>query len=268
MQRVCAVIAAAACGGGALGAGPWASQVVSYGAGQGVQPGYDVPGSALGEPTRFTGVGSFPGAVTPFNPAFLGSEIVSIGTGGHLVLKFDTPVADDPLNPFGVDFLVFGNTGYIDSAFPAGVVGGVFGAGNGVIEVSADGVQWVTVGASAADRPFPTMGYLDLSDPYSTVPGSVLSDFTRPVDPGLDPGGMSFAHLVSAYDGSGGGTGVDLWLLGLPSISYVRVSNSALGVTVEIDALADVAPVPGPGAGLAVAVLASLAARRRRGCRP
>ncbi len=263
MVRAC-VLLALGLGVRALGAGPWASQVVSYVEGTGIQPGYNVPGSALGEPTRFTGVGSFPGAVTPFNPAFLASEVVSVGTGGHLVLRFDAPVANDPLNPFGVDLLIFGNTGYIDGAFPGGVASGVFGAGNGSVEVSADGVNWFLVPGAGADSPFPTLGYLDLSDPYATTAGSVPSDFTRPVDPALNPMGLNFAQIVVAYAGSGGGTGIDLASVGLAAISFVRIANGAAGVTVEIDALADVAPVPVPGVLVAFALLVPAWGRRRR----
>ncbi len=268
MLRACVVLVTAGVGVPALAGNPWASQVVSYVEGTGIQPGYNVPGSALGEPTRFTGVGSFPGVVTPFNPAFLASEVVSIGTGGHLVLRFDAPVTDDPLNPFGVDLLVFGNTGYIDTAFPNGVAGGVFGAGSGSVEVSADGVNWFLVPGAGADSPFPTLGYLDLSDPYATAAGAVLSDFTRPVDPAFNPMGLNFAQIVAGYTGSGGGTGIDLASVGLAAISYVRVANGAPGMTVEIDALADVAPIPTPGAAVCVLLAASWrAGRRERGGR-
>ncbi len=269
MRFVCVLAAglAAVAGIAAPARGQWAGQVVSYVEGVGVQPGYNVPASTLGQPTRFTGVGSFPGAVTPFNPAFLGSEVASIGSGGHLVVRFDTPVLDDPLNLFGVDLLVFGNAGYIDTAFPAGVMGGVFGAGSGSIEVSADGVNWLLVPGVAADSPFPTLGYLDLTDPYATSAGAAPSDFTRPVNPSFDPQGLNFQQIVAAYAGSGGGTGIDLASVGLAAISYVRISNAAAGVTVDIDALADVTPIPAPGIWLAVAVSGLVLTRRKRGAR-
>jgi len=35
--------------------------------------------------------------------------LVSLGQGGHIILGFDEPVTDDPLNPEGFDFIVFGN---------------------------------------------------------------------------------------------------------------------------------------------------------------
>src|SRR5947209_3693773 len=70
------------------------ASVVTYSPGTGSVSGYNDPSTALGEPTRYTGVGVFPGAVTPFNPAYLATEIVSIGRGGSLTLAFDHPVLD------------------------------------------------------------------------------------------------------------------------------------------------------------------------------
>jgi hypothetical protein len=244
---------------------PWADSVVSYVEGAGVSSGYNTPATALGEPTRFTGVGAFPGAVTPFNPAFLGSELVSIGTGGHLIVRFDEPVIDDPSNPFGIDLLVFGNSGYEDAGFPAGINAGLFGGGEGgVIEVSADGSNWFTVTGVGADAEFPTLGYLDLTDPYATSPGTALSDFTRPVDPALNTLGMSFAQIVAAYGGSGGGAGVDLSSVGLAAISFVRITPGPGAAIPDIDGFADVSPVPAPGAVALLAVSLGVGRGRRR----
>jgi hypothetical protein len=248
----------------ALAGDPWADQVISYVEGGGVSPGYNMPGSALGEPTRFTGVGAFPGAVTPFNPAYLSSEVVSIGFGGSLTLRFEQPINNDPLNPYGIDLLVFGNAGYIDASFPNGVAGSLFGAGFGGVQVSQDGQTWFAAPVTV-DQAFPTLGYSDLTDPYALTPGSVLSDFTRPVDPAFVPTGLAFSQILAGYDGSGGGTGIDLELVGLLSISFVRITNN-LGATatVEIDAVAAVTPVPSPALAVLGVGLAGLAARRRR----
>ena len=178
--------------------------------------------------------------------SFLTSELVSVGAGGHLVVQFDTPVTDDPCNPFGIDLLIFGNTGFIDDAWPNGIAGGLFGNGGGLVEVSADGVNWTIVPGIAADGMFPTIGYLD-AGPYDAVPGSVLTDFTLPVDPTLTSGdfvGLNHAAIVAVYAGSGGGAGIDLGVVGLSSISYVRVTNPGDPETtpnLEIDAFSDVA---------------------------
>lgn len=243
----------------ALAADPWASAVVAYVPGTGVNPQYTDPAAALGPPTRFTGGTLFPAAVTPFNPPWMPYEIVSIGAGGSLTLRFDTPITNDPAHPFGIDLIVFGNAGFIDTGFPAGIAGPLFGAGRGRIEVSGDGVNWFTIPGVEADALYPTLGYADLSDPYATTPGQVLTDFTRPVNPALDPTGLTFAQLVAAYDGSGGGAGVDLATVGLTAAPFVRITNPHATGTVEIDALARV-PTP----GTLLLIFSALAPRRRR----
>jgi len=224
---------------------PWADQVVAYDAGVGAAPGYSDAATSLGPPERFTGEGVFPGAVTAFSSAFGLDEIVSIGEGGHLVVQFDTPVVDDPDNPHGIDLLVFGNALFIFDGNGVGNPAGLF-ADPGLIEVSADGMTWVAVPGVFADDLFPTEGYLDLTDPFATNPGNVESHFTRPVDPSLsldDFAGLTYAQVLEAYAGSGGGGGVDLAAIGLSQASFVRISVPAgAGFNTEIDAFADVAP--------------------------
>lgn len=228
-----------------LAESPFAANVVSYTAGIGAAAGYTNPTVALGSPERFTGEGFLPQAVTAFQPAFVNNEIVSIGMGGALVLAFDHDVLDEPGNPFGVDLLVFGNSFCADSAAPSGVVGALYSEG-GTIAVSLDGVNWVGVPGPAADGPFPTIGFSDVG-PYATTPGRALTDFTRPVDPALLPDGLvgrSWQEVLDAYAGSGGGTGIDIGAVGLSAVRYVRITGpAAFGVSPEIDALADVAPI-------------------------
>lgn len=249
-----------------LGSDPWADFVVSYSPGSGVTTGYDIPVRALGEPTRVTGPAEFRSVVTPFNPAFMGAELVALGPGGSLVVRFDEPVTNDPANPFGIDLLLFGNSWYADTSWPLGIAGPAQGVGGGVVELSADGTNWVTAVGAMADGLFPTLGYSDLTDPYALAAGAVPADFTRPVDPAFVATGMSFSGIVSAYAGSGGGSGIDLGLLGLSSITHVRITNpvGAAG-TLELDALSDVSPVPTPGAAAVLALAAAGFVRRRRG---
>jgi hypothetical protein len=223
---------------------PFADVVVSYVAGANPAAGYTSPSAALGSPERFTGEGFFPSVVSPFSPPFLPDEIVSIGAGGSLVVKFDEPVVDDPGNPFGIDLLVFGNSGFIDGAYPKGFVDGIYGNGGGVIEVSQDGEHWTPVVGAVADGLFPTLGWLD-AGPFDDLPGRIPSDFTKPVDPALalrDLLGLDYPSLVALYDGSGGGAGINLAGTGLSWIAYVRISVPADAVLhVEIDAFAAVA---------------------------
>src|SRR4029077_6165983 len=91
-------------------AASFASQVVSYAPGSNAQAGYLDPNTALGSPGRTTGSGPFDGDVTPFNAPYAATDIVSIGAGGSLVVRFDHEVSDDAGNPYGIDLLVFGNS--------------------------------------------------------------------------------------------------------------------------------------------------------------
>lgn len=242
----------------------YASNVVRYTPGSGVDPGYDNPQVAIGEPTRFSGETlGFPGAVTPFNPAFEADEVVGVGAGGELVLEFADPVTDDPDNPFGIDLLVFGNSGHFDLDFPNGLAGPLFNGGDGgQVSVSADGQAWSVVPGVRADGLFATLSYSDLTDPYSLTRGLVPADAHKPVDPSFNPVGKTFAQIVAGYAGSAGGAGIDLADVGLTSIRFVRITTTS-SVAAEIDAVADVRPVPGP-ASLGLASLASLGVATRR----
>jgi hypothetical protein len=256
-------------------ADPYADNVVAYTEGTGVGndfvtgDAFNDSSVALGQPTRFTSdILNFGGPVHPFNSPFRANEVVSIGEGGSLTVSFDEPVIDDPLNPFGIDLLVFGNSFYFLSPYASdGVASGAATEG-GKVEVSADGVIFHEITGVGADGIFPTLGFLDVTDPLSSSPGLVPSDFTKPVDPNFDPNGLTLSQIVTGFDGSGGGVGIDLAATGLSAISYVRVSNLAgSGVTPEIDGFADVQAVPEPStlvlAGL-LGITMSLAALRRQ----
>lgn len=246
---------------------PWADSWLSYAPGSNPAGGAVMPASSLGEPARFSPNANpeWASIVSPFSPAYLPEHIVSLGAGGSLVVGFSEPVTDDAANPFGIDLLVFGNALLEDAAWPSGVATGNLFAGNGVIEVSTNGTNWVLVPNIVADAAYPTLGYSDLTNGYATTPGAVPSDFTRPVNPAFSfAAGMTMADIQAAYAGSGGGAGVDLGALGLTSISFVRITNpTGQSGTVEIDGFADVSPVPGP-AGVIVLSLGALGFSRRR----
>ena len=251
MAAACASIAAAwfACAASAVPPARCASTVVSYVAGSGTGTSYRSPAAALGEPTRFTGVGVEPGAVTPFRPAFMPGEVVSVGRGGELVVAFDQPVFDDPANPYGIDLIVYGNSMCTDLAYPGGVAGPVFEEG-GTIEVSPDGVQWSLVPGAVADGGLPTLGFMDIG-PYSTVAGTVPTDPAVPVPPdvtGTSMMGLSWDELVVAYGGGAGGTRIDLASAGVTSARFVRIRVAATAASVpEIDAIVAVRPARLPG---------------------
>lgn len=267
-----------AMGGAARATDPWADSVVGYAPGTTAQVGYTTPTVSIGSPERYTGENVFGGAfaspVTMFNPAYGDDEIVSIGEGGQLTLRFDEPVTNDPSHLYGVDLIVFSNSGFVDFGFPTGQHGSptvLFGSNFGVasLEVSADGVNFFPV-AVRGDSMFPSEGWLDVALPSlaPTPPGTIPTNFLRPVNPLLtaaDFAGLSYAQSLALYDGSGGGMPVDIASSGLGAISYVRISvaddgNAGTSRHVEIDGLA---AVPEPATiGLVMAAMA-IASRRR-----
>jgi hypothetical protein len=246
-------------------ADPWADSIIDYQPGSNAVSGFTTASAALGQPTRITNPSNpFGGPVTPSNASWGPGETVSIGEGGLLVIKFDEPVINDPLNLFGLDLIVFGNSFFtLGFGNPDLPVTGVVSEG-GIIEVSGDGNVWTPV-PGAADGLFPTNGYADIMEPFPSSPGTIPADFTRPVDPAFNPIGKTFAQLIAGYAGSGGGLGIDLGAVGLSSVQYVRITNpSGSGSTPEIDAFADVAPIPEPAASTTFLTAAGLYAWQNR----
>jgi hypothetical protein len=260
------VIVVSLLAGTAAAADPFADAVVGYIPGTGVDASYTASAAALGSPERFTGEGVFPSVVTPFNPAFGTDELVSIGRGGSLTLSFDEPVMNDPSNPFGLDFIIFGNSGLIDSSYPDGVVGGAYSLSSGVIEVSSNGTTWFTLASAQIETAYATLGYSDLTDPFALSAGNVLSDFTKPVDPSFAiANGLTFSQILAGYNGSGGGTGIDFASTGLSSISFIRISNPTSATSnIQIDAISDVAAIPAPGISALGLIAVVMSGRRSR----
>lgn len=224
-------------------AAQFANEVLHYSAGTGASAGYDNPASALGQPTRVI-AGEFGGPTTPFASPFNPGEIVSIGTSGSLTVGFSTPVYNAPEHAYGVDFMIYGNTAFIDADWPNGLSDGTtFGNNPGATEiwVSQDNSTYYRLDpglAPTVDNLFPTDG---------------LGDFSKPVDPSLSAGafnGLTLEGIRGLYDGSGGGTGIDItWArdegnqpVSLSWIQYVRVD--VLSGRSEIDAFATVVPEP------------------------
>jgi hypothetical protein len=244
-------------------AAPFASEVVSYLAGSNIPAGYDDPLTALGPPARSTGSGPFDGDVTPFNTPWRSEHVVSIGAGGSLVLRFDAPVLDDAANPFGIDLLIYGNA-FLGIDFDTGLADGVLFSEPARIALSQDGQSWFDVGGVFADDLFPTLAYQDPPGPFDSG-GTLPTSFTRPVDPGLTPADfvdLDVAAIAALYAGGAGGAGIDLAVLGLPWVQYVRIWQPETDTwSAEVDAIAD---VPGPGALVLLGMaFAALCFRRR-----
>lgn len=219
--------------GQGLAAVPWASSVVQYDYdGDGVtvndDPMYCQPSAALGEPSRMGGVGTpYVSVVSMFSAPWTGSEVVSVAPGGQLVVGFDQPITDDPSHLYGKDLIVFGNS-FFATAWPDAVMTSPASLFDHPAQIwlSADGVDWRAVPDVYADSLFPTQGYMD-SGPFDTVPGQQPTDFRKPMNPALtlaDFDGLTYAEALALYDGSGGGTAVDIAAVGLSEVRYVKIT--------------------------------------------
>lgn len=245
----------------------FASEIVSYSGPFGPSP-YNDPNSVLGKPTTFIKDGSKTYACSLVYPAWNTAPdgrklIVTLDVGSEIVIGFDHKVVDDAGNPYGIDFIVFGNSSFKSS----GVVGPNTDMDEFYLEnptsISAEWIMvsvaqdpngpWYTfTNGSYADANFPTNAFAWDSDSNSW--GDEL-DWLKPVDPNLsisDFDGLSVAAAIELYDGSAGGTGFDLrWLdpddyqalavdpdSGRRWIQYIKVTSDEFG---EVDAFADVA---------------------------
>jgi hypothetical protein len=238
---------------------------------------YNDPMSVLGEPTSLAVnfdpvVGNAPFHITLVEPAYNrdvdGQKVIvtlnrSSTNGGYVygsvTAKFDHPITDDPANPYGVDFEVFGNTFYVGGGYVGdksdmrtyNLVGGAF-AEPMRVSVSPDGVNWYTyTNGPFCDATFPTHGYEWDADQFDATGNGWTKkrmDFTKPVNPVLDsflgaPGvTLPAADAIRLYAGSGGGTGFDLAESGFGSIQYIRVEGADGYYAGEVDAFSDVRP--------------------------
>lgn len=247
-------------------ASPFATEVVSATGSFGGSP-YDDPDSVLGKPTTWikgSDVGGFDMAASMAYPAWNtdpdGNKLITtITPGAQITVTFDHDIVDDPLNPYGIDFNVFGNdlywgSGmvYADTDMDEYTISSGYGWGTpGVVSVaqSMDG-PWYTYenGPYFDTNTYPTQAFE--WDSENDTWGEEL-DWTKPVNPNLDPpedfAGLSVADVIDLYDGSAGGTGYDLAESGFEWIRYIRVESSGSNY-VEVDGFADVAAVPVPGA--------------------
>jgi len=197
-----------------------------------------------------------------YNVGLNGEKLITtLNAGQEIVVKFDHQVANDSNNPYGIDFLVFGNAFYAGNGSVSDatnmntytLTGGIFSE-DVLVSVSQDGATWYAYSnGPSGDTAYPTNAYLwDAANASWT---DTLSNFTLPVDPSVTvSSGDTAAEIIAAYAGSGGGTGFDLddlyalYGVQLAWIQYIKVAGISGYSGGEIDAFADVAAVPIPGA--------------------
>src|SRR6266852_2534270 len=191
-------------------ASPFADEIISYDPGVGYAPRFTNPMAALGEPSR---VNPFGEPTDPFDPPYGTNQIVSIGSGGHLVVRFHTPILNHPRSLHGLDFTIFGNAGFIITndfdlttynwiGTPA-TDGSLFGDSTGEtrVSVSHDGRHFYELNpllAPAVDSFPPTDGNGDFHIPLA--PNLSQADFA----------GATLADIRSLYQGSAGGASYDI----------------------------------------------------------
>ena len=242
------------------------------------------PNVVLGRPTD-TAYDEWAGGtcvVSPATPAFGEGTVLTLENfdgGAYVTIAFDHDVVDDPANPFGVDFVVFGNAGlasstgmFYNNTDPASatcVTSQYSFDDPGVVEVSQDGITWRTCNGYADTSAMPTLArvYEPANPDTSVYDGNAFwgkpTNPCFPVDPSItmeDCLGLTFAEICQRYNGSAGGRGFDISALDLPVnaqgrkwFRYVRISSAelenedgdTLPTTPEVDAVADVAPVSG-----------------------
>jgi hypothetical protein len=258
-------------------ANDFAEEMVSYQSGDGAGIYVD-PYTALGRPSIDTDYLGSQRPVVPVFPQWLPTEIVTVGRGGHLILKFSQRVGDDENNPYGIDFIVFGNTLQLinslnnwnyDDPCEADIETGIVNTEPAWISVSQDGVSWFTFeNGPFGDSFAPTLGRIfDTNEPCDVYPGwnnlwwGQMTNPTIPLDPNLVPEdfeGVSLAEMCEVYGHSAGGTGFDINDLdpcdlaqitvdpntGRRWIQYIKVESVATepddNLVPEIDAVSDV----------------------------
>ncbi|MEA3347302.1 MAG: PEP-CTERM sorting domain-containing protein [Candidatus Auribacterota bacterium] len=238
----------------------FASNVISSTGPFGGSP-YDDPLSVLGKPTTWV-YDSWAGENVATSMVYGawgtdesgGKLITTLNEGSEIIVQFDHHIADDPLNWYGLDFIVYGNgsfsggPGWINANTDMENYYVTDGSGwfeSAEVSVSQNGTDWYDYNSPVGDSIFPTQSFAWDRDTHTW--GEEL-DWTKPVNPsltGADFAGLSVADAIdNLYDGSAGGTGFDLQESGFSWIQYIKVSNSLGG---EIDGFADVSAIPEPG---------------------
>ena len=214
----------------------------------------------------------------PFNVNPNGDNVLAtLSLNTAITVRMGRRVEDDPANPFGVDFIVFGNAFFQHTTFetvsdltdlntlllnnPATA----FLDDKVKVSVSPDNVNWYRFDhGPLGDQLFPTNAYAWDADAATWTDHEL--DPTRPVDPSLtlsDFNGLTAADALGLYDGSAGGTGFDLAESGFAWIQYVRFEGLAGFDVGEIDAVADVKPIPEP-ATVGLLIVGGMALLRQR----
>ena len=229
----------------------FADDVVGYDPGVGLVARYTSPEVVLGEPSR---TNPFTEATDPFNPPYGTNQIVSIGAGGSITVRFHTPLLNHPNNLHGLDFTIFGGAGFIitnefdlstfDWIGTPATDGSLFAQSTGEtrVSVSHDGINFYVLNPALA----PAVDHFPPTDANGSFHVPVVPELTAP-----DFAGATLADIRTLYSGSAGGASYDIsWAqdasgnsVSLQTIRFIRVE--VLSGKAEIDGFATIARNPG-----------------------
>ena len=208
-------------------------------------PLFNKPAYVLGPPVQFVPLYSgnmgnvssdaYGGVVHPVVPAYGNKMHLSLISPddeepGYVIIAFDHDVVDDPDNPFGVDFIVFGNAGCtkstttgmtaMDDPATCRLTASGFPEAS-IVEVAqnSNGPWYGSDRWRTSDGFAPTLGHVyDPANADTNLYSGNLwwgapTDPTYPVDPRVsfsNCAGLTLAELCQRYNGSAGGAGYDL----------------------------------------------------------
>lgn len=245
-------------------------------------PAYANPSAVLGQPTtqiQYVYDGNktydrslaFPANGTDPEGNDLITAIGNSSTGsgaadqpGNLTVTFNTPIVHSDSHWYGMDFIVFGNQGFIGqngsyvqspnqdmSTFYIGD-GSTFSS-LPTVSVSADDVTFYTL-TPAGSVLFPENPYAWAGVSAANPSGwdhNHLLDFTKPVNPALTAGSFAGQSVDNAanvlYDGSAGGTPFSLASLANTSIAATGIRYLRFSGFGTVDAVSQVSAAPEPG---------------------
>ncbi|HTB84597.1 MAG TPA: hypothetical protein VK742_13155 [Candidatus Sulfotelmatobacter sp.] len=177
-------------------------------------------------------------------------------TSGFVTIKMPSPIYHNPNNPYGRDFIVFGNSFYVATGgptannfanmnvVPIAGLSGTYGHAT-TVAVSQDGTNWFTYPYVPVLLPSDSYQW----DDYNHLWKGELTSETKPVNPLLYFTNTVVSNVVDQYVGATGGTSYSLQPSGLPWIQYVRVYagtnviDTNLTDYTVIDAIGTVHPV-------------------------
>lgn len=170
-------------------------------------------------------------ALTPFSPHYTTDELLAVGLGGSVTLQFQTPV---PVNG-QTKVAVYTNAGMFDSPFGAGkslnnhtATHYEYGAERtALVEVGDANGNFVSLGRVIFDDP--SNYYANATDPYQfpAPTNPQVADYEKPYDGTTSLAGLSLSQILSAFNGSAGGTWITVPAdIGLASITQMRLSGT------------------------------------------